>query len=238
MANPNNNSDSNTWGGASEWKSPLPGSGWGDLKSPEAQPLNTLALPPASVSVLPPDPKDAKIIAAEETWNRYYQKQPSSLAAIPWRPHWDSLTRDPPRYCRGDMTEVEWSWNGAEDRDTTLDNLPDEDWGPTQLHRCLPTARKQGCPPPTFTGAQVMERLRRVAKEFEALEVEVEKVHRERKELEERAQEFDRKAQECRSRSLDLEEKVGALDSSKRRVNEIMQDLKDLQAIGLCFARA
>ncbi|KAL0570792.1 hypothetical protein V5O48_011166 [Marasmius crinis-equi] len=78
-----------------------------------------------------------------------------------------------------------------------LDNLSNEDWGPTQLHHCLPVACKQGCLPPMFTGAWVMERLCQVVKKFKALQVKVEKVHCKRKELEEHAQEFDRKAQEC-----------------------------------------
>ncbi|KAL0578048.1 hypothetical protein V5O48_003954 [Marasmius crinis-equi] len=233
-------SNNNNWGNSDTWQTPpASNTGWGDLKPQEAATAsNAPALPPPSVPASSPDSKNAKIAAAEEAWTNYYQRQPASLVAIPWRPRWDSLTRDPPRYSRGDMMDIDWSWNGSPDRDTILDGLPNEVWGPTQLHRCLPTARKQDCPPPTFTGAQVMDRLRGVEEEFAAIDVELEKAHRERRELEERAQELDREATECWNKSRSLDEKVEGLDSKRRLVNEVMQDLKDLQAIGLCFARA
>ncbi|KAE9383347.1 hypothetical protein BT96DRAFT_1009323 [Gymnopus androsaceus JB14] len=60
---------------------------------------------------------------------------------------------------RSDFNEKGLTWAGRENRDTSLDILDVTFWASIQLYRCSEKARLQRASSPTFTGAQVQERL-------------------------------------------------------------------------------
>ncbi|KAL0564805.1 hypothetical protein V5O48_017235 [Marasmius crinis-equi] len=235
MTSPSEISTSNPhlWGDDSAWKSPPPGSGWGDNKAVASIPTS----PDVMSEPFSEQPKLelAKIEAAEEIWQK---KQNNIMSGTPWRPGWNSLPRESPRYARGDFSDLEWEWAGAENRDPSLDELPDEVWGPVQLHRCLPGARKQHCPPPTFTGAQLQERKDRVTKQLDSLESHALSLIQEREKVAARVVALEREIEDCRSKSNDLNDQVQVIDEAKKKVREILQDLTDLELIGLCFRQS
>ncbi|KAL0568246.1 hypothetical protein V5O48_013742 [Marasmius crinis-equi] len=75
-------------------------------------------------------------------------------------------------YIREDWVELPLSWDGVENRDTSMDNLDVVRWAELQLHRCSPHAADYNVGPPTFTGPQVLQRSQDVQQRLTQLETQ------------------------------------------------------------------
>ncbi|KAE9387706.1 hypothetical protein BT96DRAFT_948167 [Gymnopus androsaceus JB14] len=134
-----------------------------------------------------------------------------------WGSPLDSHPVSPLVNLREDFGSIGLTWQGARDRDTSLDHLGHEDWAHIQLHKTTKLTRIMEHGEPTFTGYQILERYNQVEEEGAERSKDV-------REMDARMETLYKHLQLLARRCAFAARQVGALHDAKAN----LQDLKKI----------
>ncbi|KAK1231531.1 hypothetical protein PQX77_005363 [Marasmius sp. AFHP31] len=153
----------------------------------------------------------------------------------PWRDGWKRSGRNVLKYMRRDFGELGWSYHGLPARDTSLDNLANQEWSAVQLFRSLPAARNRSAPSPTFTGAQVEERIAQCRSRIQARKEEVVELRLRTNELKSRIRQLKQELEDMETELHNTEDLVYEADGKIRDEKDDLEDLEDLRLVALAW---
>ncbi|KAL0563976.1 hypothetical protein V5O48_018080 [Marasmius crinis-equi] len=180
----------------------------------------------------------------------------------PWRDGWGAGGRRVLKYIRRDLNETGWCYEDereipkkeegtgekAEDdeeegdspqsqRDTSLDDLDNVQWTAAQLFRCLPAARNRAAPAPTFTRSQVTSRIQHSQACLASSKEKQRAADQKKLELQKRKRELKAEIQELSNGIYEASDEYSHAHNKERDERDILEDLRDLELIGLAWAR-
>ncbi|KAL0056922.1 hypothetical protein AAF712_016463 [Marasmius tenuissimus] len=148
-----------------------------------------------------------------------------------WRDGWKRSRRNVLKYMRRDFGELGWSYQGSPDRDTSLDDLPNQEW----FFRSLPAARNCCAPPPTFMGPQIKERMAVCRSWVESGEEEVATLCSWVSDLKRHICLLKEEIEDISTELHDMEDLIYKADGKIHNDKDDLEDLEDIRLVALSW---
>ncbi|KAJ8087333.1 hypothetical protein PM082_006163 [Marasmius tenuissimus] len=147
----------------------------------------------------------------------------------PWRDGWTWSGRNVLKYMCRNFGELGWSYHGSPHRDTSLDDLSNQEWCAVQLVCSLPAARNRCAPPPTFTGPQVEKRMTQCKSQIQSGDDEVTKLRSRVSDLKRRIRDLKQEIDDTETELHDIEDLIYNVNGKTQKEKE------DLRLVALSW---